>query len=145
MGSDTVTGALKSAADRAGELVWPMPLPEELRPSLDSQVADLANIGERNGGMMTAAVFLREFVGKDKRRRADPLGPRGHRRPVVQQRQPVRLHATSRAPAAPSGPWLPTSRTSWPQPDACPSAAGRSHAALQPGIMRVIALCHKAT
>ncbi|WP_422758437.1 leucyl aminopeptidase [Paenarthrobacter sp. C1] len=65
MGSDSVTAALKSAADRAGELVWPMPLPEELRPSLDSQVADIANIGERNGGMMTAAVFLREFVGKD--------------------------------------------------------------------------------
>ncbi|MBO1269388.1 leucyl aminopeptidase [Arthrobacter cavernae] len=65
MGSDSVTAALKSAADRAGELVWPMPLPEELRASLDSQVADLANIGEKHGGMMTAAVFLREFVGKD--------------------------------------------------------------------------------
>ncbi|ELT43355.1 leucyl aminopeptidase [Arthrobacter nitrophenolicus] len=66
MGSEVVTTALKAAADRAGELVWPMPLPEELRPSLDSQVADLANIGERHGGMMTAAVFLQEFVGKDK-------------------------------------------------------------------------------
>ncbi len=66
MGSDSVTGPLKAAADRAGELVWPMPLPEELRASLDSPVADLANIGERHGGMMTAAVFLREFVGKDK-------------------------------------------------------------------------------
>ena len=66
MGSDSVTGALKAAADRAGELVWPMPLPEELRPSLDSQVADIANIGERHGGMMTAAVFLREFVGQGK-------------------------------------------------------------------------------
>jgi leucyl aminopeptidase len=65
MGSEHVTGALKAAADRAGELVWPMPLPEELRPSLDSQVADIANIGERHGGMMTAAVFLREFVGSD--------------------------------------------------------------------------------
>jgi len=66
MGSESVTGALKAAADRAGELVWPMPLPEELRPSLDSQVADIANIGERHGGMMTAAVFLKEFVGKGK-------------------------------------------------------------------------------
>ncbi|HET8879519.1 MAG TPA: leucyl aminopeptidase [Arthrobacter sp.] len=66
MGSESVTGALKAAADRAGELVWPMPLPEELRPTLDSQVADIANIGERHGGMMTAAVFLQEFVGKGK-------------------------------------------------------------------------------
>jgi leucyl aminopeptidase len=51
-----------AAAESAGELAWPMPIPEELRPSLDSPVADLANIGERNGGMMTAAAFLREFV-----------------------------------------------------------------------------------
>lgn len=66
MGDDGVSAALKAAADRAGELIWPMPLPEELRPSLDSPVADMANIGERMGGMMTAAVFLQEFVGKDK-------------------------------------------------------------------------------
>ncbi|WP_258067246.1 leucyl aminopeptidase [Arthrobacter sp. GMC3] len=66
MGDDGVSAALKAAADRAGELVWPMPLPEELRPSLDSPVADMANIGERMGGMMTAAVFLQEFIGKGK-------------------------------------------------------------------------------
>ncbi|MGO4383923.1 leucyl aminopeptidase [Specibacter sp. RAF43] len=65
MGDDGVVAALKAAADRSGELIWPMPLPEELRPSLDSPVADMANIGERMGGMMTAAVFLQEFIGKD--------------------------------------------------------------------------------
>ncbi len=53
---------VQAAAESSGELSWPMPIPEELRPSLDSPVADLANIGERNGGMMTAAAFLREFV-----------------------------------------------------------------------------------
>lgn len=66
MGDEGVSAALKAAADRAGELIWPMPLPEELRPSLDSPVADMANIGERMGGMMTAAVFLQEFIGKGK-------------------------------------------------------------------------------
>ncbi|WP_427017210.1 leucyl aminopeptidase [Pseudarthrobacter sp. P1] len=66
MGDDGVSAAVKAAADRAGELFWPMPLPEELRASLDSPVADLANIGEKMGGMMTAAVFLAEFVGKGK-------------------------------------------------------------------------------
>ncbi|HSU69860.1 MAG TPA: leucyl aminopeptidase [Micrococcaceae bacterium] len=66
MGDDGVCAAVKAAAERAGELFWPMPLPEELRTSLDSQVADLANIGEKMGGMMTAAVFLNEFVGKRK-------------------------------------------------------------------------------
>ena len=40
-----------------------MPLPPELRPSLDSLVADIANIGDRtNGGMLTAGLFLKEFV-----------------------------------------------------------------------------------
>ncbi|MFI5085070.1 MAG: leucyl aminopeptidase [Actinomycetales bacterium] len=63
MGDDGVSAAIKAAADRAGELFWPMPMPEELRPSLDTPVADLANIGEKMGGMMTAAVFLNEFVG----------------------------------------------------------------------------------
>ena len=39
-----------------------MPLPDELRKGLDSPVADIANIGERFGGMLAAGVFLREFV-----------------------------------------------------------------------------------
>jgi leucyl aminopeptidase len=51
-----------AAAQSAGENFWPMPLPEELRASLDSPVADLANIGDRYGGMLVAGLFLREFV-----------------------------------------------------------------------------------
>ncbi|WP_394941020.1 leucyl aminopeptidase [Psychromicrobium sp. YIM B11713] len=66
MGDEAVSTAIAAAAAATGELFWRMPLPEELRPSLDSPVADLANIGERMGGMMTAAVFLREFVGEGK-------------------------------------------------------------------------------
>ena len=50
------------ATERSGEQFWPMPLPEELRPSLDSPVADLANIGDRMGGMLVAGIFLKEFV-----------------------------------------------------------------------------------
>jgi leucyl aminopeptidase len=65
-----------AAAEAAGELAWPMPIPEEMRPSLDSPVADLANIGERNGGMMTAAAFLREFVPEGVRwAHVDIAGP----------------------------------------------------------------------
>jgi leucyl aminopeptidase len=55
---------LKSAS-RSGEQFWPMPLPEELRASLDSPVADLANVGERNGGMLVAGLFLKDFVAAD--------------------------------------------------------------------------------
>jgi leucyl aminopeptidase len=50
---------------RTGEQFWPMPLPEELRASLDSPVADMANIGDRMGGMLVAGLFLREFVSPD--------------------------------------------------------------------------------
>jgi leucyl aminopeptidase len=39
-----------------------MPLPTDLRASLDSPVADIANIGDRLGGMLSAGVFLREFI-----------------------------------------------------------------------------------
>src|SRR6202012_5644892 len=48
---------------QAGEPAWAMPLPEELRKGLDSTVADLTNVSpDRNGGMLVAALFLREFV-----------------------------------------------------------------------------------
>jgi leucyl aminopeptidase len=40
-----------------------MPLPAELRSSMDSPVADIANIGDRFGGMLVAGLFLAEFVG----------------------------------------------------------------------------------
>jgi leucyl aminopeptidase len=48
-----------------GEAFWPMPLPVELRASLDSPVADMANIGERMGGMLVAGLFLKEFVATE--------------------------------------------------------------------------------
>ena len=48
-----------------GEAFWPMPLPIELRASLDSPIADLANIGERMGGMLVAGLFLKEFISED--------------------------------------------------------------------------------
>jgi leucyl aminopeptidase len=60
---DALRTAVVDAAGRAGEAMWPMPLPPELRKGLDSAVADIANMGETHGGMLTAATFLREFVG----------------------------------------------------------------------------------
>jgi leucyl aminopeptidase len=60
---DALRDRLVRVAGETGELVWPMPLPPELRASLDSPVADLANIGERFGGMLVAGLFLAEFVG----------------------------------------------------------------------------------
>jgi leucyl aminopeptidase len=60
---DALRDAVVASADRAGEAMWPMPLPAELRKGLDSAVADLANVsGDRSGGMLVAGLFLREFV-----------------------------------------------------------------------------------
>lgn len=52
-------------AKESGELFWPMPLPIELRASFDSPVADMANIGDRMGGMLVAGLFLKEFVSDE--------------------------------------------------------------------------------
>ena len=56
------SGQFLTAANLAGEAFWPMPLPVELRASLDSPIADLANIGDRMGGMLVAGLFLKEFI-----------------------------------------------------------------------------------
>jgi len=53
-----------AAAKEAGEDFWPMPLPIELRASLDSPVADIANVGDRFGGMLVAGLFLKEFINE---------------------------------------------------------------------------------
>ncbi|MBI4874619.1 MAG: leucyl aminopeptidase [Acidobacteria bacterium] len=53
------------AAGRAGgEKLWPMPLDEEYREQLKSAFADIQNIGTRYGGAVTAALFLKEFIGE---------------------------------------------------------------------------------
>ncbi|HEX7658468.1 MAG TPA: leucyl aminopeptidase [Pseudonocardiaceae bacterium] len=63
MGADEFRDRVAAIARATGEGGWPMPLPEELRGDLDSKVADLANVtGARWGGMLAAAIFLREFV-----------------------------------------------------------------------------------
>ena len=54
--------ALFRAADRAGERIWQLPLDEEYRNELESDIADIRNIGERWGGAISAAKFLEEFA-----------------------------------------------------------------------------------
>jgi leucyl aminopeptidase len=60
--NDALRERVHRVAQAAGEQFWPMPLPPELRASMDSRVADIANIGERLGGMLVAGLFLKEFV-----------------------------------------------------------------------------------
>jgi leucyl aminopeptidase len=64
---DEVREGVFAAATSAGEQMWPMPLPPELRKSLDSPVADIANMGDKYGGMLVAGLFLQSFVGEGLR------------------------------------------------------------------------------
>jgi leucyl aminopeptidase len=56
---------VRAAADRVGERVWPLPLPADYRKSIDSPIADIKNVGPREGGAITAGLFLQEFVDGD--------------------------------------------------------------------------------
>ena len=57
-------GALvQRTAQRAGDRCWPMPLYDEYREQIKSDIADMVNSGGRPGGACTAAAFLKEFVG----------------------------------------------------------------------------------
>ncbi|GAA4678573.1 leucyl aminopeptidase [Gordonia humi] len=63
MGTDGFRDRVAAISQEIGENGWPMPLPAEIRRDLDSRVADLANVtNNRWGGMLAAAIFLREFV-----------------------------------------------------------------------------------
>jgi leucyl aminopeptidase len=67
---DDLRAAIHDASNRTGESMWPMPQPEEARSSFDSTVADLTNIPTVNrglGGMLSASVFLMEFVSPGRR------------------------------------------------------------------------------
>ena len=77
MGNDEPwIGQVRDAAERAGELMWHLPLPQEYRKDLDSEIADLKNItGGRGGGALTAGLFLSEFTGDVPWVHLDIAGP----------------------------------------------------------------------
>jgi len=54
---------VRRVADRAGDRVWPLPLFDEYRDQIRSEIADLLNTGGRPAGSITAALFLKEFSG----------------------------------------------------------------------------------
>jgi leucyl aminopeptidase len=72
---DALAAAYAKAGAEQGESFWRLPLDEELREQLKSDVADLKHMGDRYGGTITAALFLKEFVGKTKWAHLDIAGP----------------------------------------------------------------------
>lgn len=57
---------LSAAGEKTGEKVWRMPLDESYKKQIESHVADVKNTGGRPGGSITAALFLKEFIGDHK-------------------------------------------------------------------------------
>jgi leucyl aminopeptidase len=76
-GSDSeVAASVLTAASRAGEHFWEMPLFKDYKKGIESDIADLKNIsGSRYGGAITAALFLSSYAGDSKWAHLDIAGP----------------------------------------------------------------------
>ena len=67
---------VEAASKRAGEQMWPLPLPQQYRKLIDSEIADMKNIGSGGyGGALTAGLFLQEFVNDVPWVHLDIAGP----------------------------------------------------------------------
>jgi leucyl aminopeptidase len=82
MGSPDLCQRVRAAGDRAGEPAWPMPLPDDVRKGMDSDVADISQVNssmDRSGHMLQGGVFLSEFVAEDTQWvHIDVAGPAYH-------------------------------------------------------------------
>ena len=73
---DSVVEGLRKAGESTGETFWRMPLVDDYREALSSDVADLGNVAPGvGGGAITAALFLREFAGGVPWAHLDIAGP----------------------------------------------------------------------
>ncbi len=73
---DDVVEQVREASERSGERVWRLPLVDDYRKLLDSDVADIKNVSSgRSAGTITAALFLREFVDEVPWAHLDIAGP----------------------------------------------------------------------
>jgi leucyl aminopeptidase len=60
--NDELSSALLKAADESGDKLWRMPLAEPFDRLIDSPIADMKNVGPREGGSITAAQFIQRFI-----------------------------------------------------------------------------------
>lgn len=72
---DSLADDLLAAARRAGEKLWRLPLYPEYEEHLKSDIADMRNTGKREGGALTAGLFLRRFAGDGRWAHLDIAGP----------------------------------------------------------------------
>jgi leucyl aminopeptidase len=60
--NEELAGELQKAGEESGDKVWRMPLAEAFDRLIDSPIADMKNVGPREGGSITAAQFIQRFV-----------------------------------------------------------------------------------
>jgi leucyl aminopeptidase len=74
--NQTLMDEVHAAGERAGEPNWALPMPEDYRAHIDSEVADMRNVGRPGqAGSIAAALLLREFVGDVPWAHLDIAGP----------------------------------------------------------------------
>ncbi len=74
--SEELMDEVHDAGERAGEPNWPLPMPDDYRSHIDSEVADMRNVGRPGqAGSISAAMLLREFVGTVPWAHLDIAGP----------------------------------------------------------------------
>jgi leucyl aminopeptidase len=66
---------VRASADLVGERVWQLPMIDEYREGLKSDVADINNVGPRGGGAINAGIFMKEFAGDVPWVHLDIAGP----------------------------------------------------------------------
>ena len=71
---EDLSDSLVAAGQTSGDRAWPMPVWREYQSQLKSNFADMANVGNRNAGAITAACFLSRFAGKFKWAHLDVAG-----------------------------------------------------------------------
>ncbi len=76
MGNDQrLVDKLIASGEGTGETLWQLPLVEDYEEDIKSTVADIRNVGGGYAGTISAALFLRHFVGKTKWAHLDIAGP----------------------------------------------------------------------
>jgi leucyl aminopeptidase len=59
---DDLAGKLQAVGEETGDKLWRMPLAEPFDRLIDSPIADMKNVGPREGGSITAAQFIQRFI-----------------------------------------------------------------------------------
>ncbi|CAD7777522.1 Cytosol aminopeptidase [Candidatus Methanoperedenaceae archaeon GB50] len=63
--NERLVSLFQNIGQEMGDKFWPLPLDEELKEEIKGTFSDIKNIGSRYGGAITAALFLKEFVGEE--------------------------------------------------------------------------------